>query len=150
MMRRRPALSSGDVGDGVLAEPELASDQAVAAALCDESEDLRREAVGLRPLLRLPAELLAPRLHGRHAGTVTLADELALEFGDAGDDGGRHPSVRRREVEGQVTHGDHRNAPRLEFLQRVQEVERAALPTGQLGHSILQTDQVLGSCQILN
>src|SRR4051812_45403718 len=70
----------------------------------------------------------------RHAGADPLADEFALELGDTGDDGGQHAPVRRREVEGEAAHGDHRDAPGFQLLQRVQQVEGAAAPAGQLGH----------------
>jgi hypothetical protein len=39
------SASFGDIGDGVLAQPQFAADQAVAATLADERQHLWREAV---------------------------------------------------------------------------------------------------------
>jgi hypothetical protein len=56
-----------DVGDGVLAQPKFATDQAVAALLGDQGEDLRREAIGLRPLSGLAAKTFATGLRSGNA-----------------------------------------------------------------------------------
>jgi hypothetical protein len=51
-----------DVGDGVLAQPQFAADQPIAAGLTHECEHLGREAVGFRPLAWLAPETLSARL----------------------------------------------------------------------------------------
>jgi TnpA family transposase len=61
-------------------------------------QHLRREAVRLRPLAGLAAQLLPARLCGRDAGADALLRQLALELSDAGQHGRHHPPVRRREV----------------------------------------------------
>ena len=76
----------------------------------------------------LAPEPLPPALGRGDAGTDPLLDQLALELGNAGQDGGHHPPVRGRQIERQAAHRDHRHPPALQLLQRVQEVERAAAP----------------------
>src|ERR671929_1243107 len=129
LIGRGPARGPGatdDVGDGVLAQAQLAPDQAVAAPLGHEGEHPGRQAVGLGPLAGPPTEPLAPRLGGGEAGADPLPDELTLELGEAGEDGGHHPPVRGCEVEGQAVHRDHRRPAALALFERVQQVERAA------------------------
>src|SRR3954464_10863508 len=50
------AVPFDNVGDGVLAQPEFATNQAVAAPLGDQGEDLRRETIRFRPLSGLAAK----------------------------------------------------------------------------------------------
>ena len=74
-------MAFDDIGHGILAQPHLAPDQAVAAFLCDKSQDFRRQAVGFWPLPRLAAQLLAARLCRGDTGADALLDQLTLELG---------------------------------------------------------------------
>ena len=132
--RRCRAASLDDLGHRVLAQGQFPPDQTVAAFLGDERQNLRLEAVRSRPLAGPAAKPLAPGLGRGDAGPDPLLDQLALELGNAGQDGGHHPPVRGRQIERQAVHRDHRHPPALQLLQRVQEVERAAAPARELGH----------------
>ncbi len=85
------------------------------------------------PLSRLSSEPLAARLGECEPRADAFLDQFALELGDAGDNSGKHPPVRRREIESHARNGDHRDAAGLEILKRVQQVERAPAPARQLG-----------------
>jgi hypothetical protein len=127
-------MTFDDIGYGILAQPHLAPDQAIAASDCDEGHQLRRETVGFRPLPGLAAEALASCLCRSDAGADALLDQLPFEVRNVGNDGRDHASGRRGEVEGQAGHRDDRYALRFQLLQRMQQVERAAAPARQLGY----------------
>jgi hypothetical protein len=129
-----------DVDDGVLAQPEFTADQAIAPALGDEGENLRCEAVRLRPLPGLAAETLAARLRSRDAGADAFLGQLALELGDAGEHGRHHPPVRHREIEGHAVQRDQRHAPGFQLAQRGQEVA---------GNERLRTLLVVGATAVV-
>src|SRR4051794_37629783 len=61
------AVPFDNVGDGVLAQPEFATNQAVAAPLGDQGEDLRRETIRFRPLSGLAAKTFATGLRRGNA-----------------------------------------------------------------------------------
>lgn len=84
-----------DRDDGVLAQPYIATDEAVAAAACDEGEDLRREHAppsGLpRRVRRVRAALAAARRRRGDAGTRLQRGRGGLRGRGHGDGRGRRP-----------------------------------------------------------
>src|SRR3954466_1819149 len=85
VLSRRGATTFDDLGHGILAQPHLAPDQAIAAPLCDKGEHPRGEPIRFRPLSRLAAQALAARLGCGDTGADTLLDQFAFELGDAGE-----------------------------------------------------------------
>jgi hypothetical protein len=71
-----------DICDGILAQSDLAPDQAIAASLCDKCHDFWRQSVGFWPLPRLATQLLAARLGRGDARADALLDQFAVELGD--------------------------------------------------------------------
>jgi hypothetical protein len=69
-----------DIRDGILAQPHLAPDQAIASSLCDKCHDFRRQSVGFWSLAWLAAEALAACLRRRDAGADAPLDQFALEL----------------------------------------------------------------------
>jgi hypothetical protein len=54
---RLGAVAFDNICDGILAQSNLAPDQAIAASLCDKCHDFRRQSVGFWPLPRLAAQM---------------------------------------------------------------------------------------------
>ena len=121
-----------DCGHGIFAQPDLATNQSVAASLFDQSENPRRQTVGLWSLPFLPAETFAARFRRRYSGADSLLDQLALEVGYPCDDSGQHAPVWRRQIEGEAAHCNDRHAARFQLLQGVQQIKRAAAPPNVL------------------
>ena len=65
--------------------------------------------------------------------TIALADEIALELGQAGHDGAHQLARRGAKVEAETRLGEHADLPAMEVVQRLHEVLGAAAPTRQLG-----------------
>src|SRR4051794_23564328 len=110
-LSRRGATTFDDLGHGILAQPHLAPDQAIAASLCDKGEHLRREPIGFRPLSRLAAKALAARLGCGDTEADALLDQFAFELGDAGEPGGHHPAVRGGQIERHPVPGNDPHPP---------------------------------------
>jgi hypothetical protein len=79
-----------------------------------------------------------------YAGSKAAADRVVGEIvgnggraiaiqGDAGEHGCDHAAMWRGEIEGHAVQRDHRHAARFQFLQRGQQVGRAAAPARRLG-----------------
>ena len=84
----RMPITLHDVCHGVLAQSDLATDQAIAAALGDKSENLGCQSIRLRPLSELSTKPLTAGLRCSNSRANTFLDQLMLELGDAGDDRG--------------------------------------------------------------
>jgi hypothetical protein len=87
-----------DGGYGVFAQPDFAPNEAIASALGDQGHHLGREAVGLRPLPELASEPFTSCLRGGDTGADSFRRQFAFELGDAGQHGGHHAPVRRRQI----------------------------------------------------
>ena len=95
---------------------------------------------------RLPTEALAACLCRGDAGADALLDQLALKLGNAGQHGRNHAPVRRREIEGHAIQRDHRHTPRLQLLQRRQQVGRAVVLRPQRDSSVTSTASISRRC----
>lgn len=67
------------------------------------------------------------------AGAYPLADQVALEGGQAREHGRRHPPLHGREIEGHARERDQRHAPALRISERAEKVGPAASPARQIG-----------------
>lgn len=89
------AIASDDISNRILADRQIAGYPAIAMAFRDERQYLRCELVRLWPLAGLPSELSSTRLGSGKAGFYPLADEIALELGNAGEKRRQYPAMRR-------------------------------------------------------
>ena len=103
-----------DVGDGILADGEVAGNPTVAPPAVDGIEHLRSKPVRLGALARVTAEFLASRPRW----------QVTFEPSDSGQHRGHHPSVRRVELEHHAAHGDHGHLPAGKLVERLEKVLR--------------------------
>jgi len=95
-------MTFDDVDYGIVAQPDLAPDQAISCVRWRRAPSPLTRDGGFRPLPGLTAQSPAACLCRGDAGADALLDQLTFEVRNAGDYGCHHAAVRRVEVEGQA------------------------------------------------
>jgi len=80
----------------------------------------------------LAPKLLAARPGRDKTGFDAFTEQVAFELGNSCQHGRHHPAMRRVQLECHATHGNDRNLPASQLVQRVQQVLSGAALPGQL------------------
>ena len=127
------AMALHDIEHGVLADAEPVADFPVRLSVIDQFQNARRILIRLDSLARPTPEDDTTRLGCGDTGAHAFAQQIALELGQGGHQRGDQFALGRTEVELQSGLSNHRDAPRLQIVQRVKEIQRRVAPAGQFG-----------------
>jgi hypothetical protein len=116
----------------IFGQAEVPADQAVGQSFTVHGEDALGLLVG-GPLTNLAAEHHPTSPGSGQSRLDALADEIALELGQAGHDGAHQLARRGAKVEAETRSGEHANLPAMKIVEGLHEVLGAAAPTRQLG-----------------
>jgi len=130
---RDRGLAPDDVHHGILGEAEVARDEAIGEPFLVQRED----PLGL--LIAGPMALFATKdntagLSRLEARFHPLPNKVTLELGQAGHDRAHELAAAGAEVEAEAGLGEHADLPRVEVIEGLDEILRAASPPAEFSN----------------